>query len=124
MSSKVVLEKRCPDTVISECRVCRRDAMKDHSSLGSPVPRLRCMSPVMADAVEKVRGVLLTRNNRINGVDFLNRTYAFEAHFESMINVAQRSPQNLFSTASAQSCQVERRDRSAAIWGIPDLLPT
>src|SRR5215831_2981098 len=26
MSSKFVLEKRCPDTVISECRVCRRDA--------------------------------------------------------------------------------------------------
>jgi hypothetical protein len=39
----------------------------------------------LADAVEKVRGILLTRNNRIIGVDFLNRTCAFDAHFESIL---------------------------------------
>ena len=39
----------------------------------------------MTDAVEKVLGILLTRNNRIIGLDFLNRTCAFEAHFESIL---------------------------------------
>jgi hypothetical protein len=34
MSSKVVLEKRCPDTVISECRVCRRDASEKRGLAG------------------------------------------------------------------------------------------
>jgi hypothetical protein len=43
----------------------------------------RC--PQVADAVEKVRGIPLTRNNRIIGVDFLNRTFVFDAHFESML---------------------------------------
>jgi hypothetical protein len=39
----------------------------------------------LTDAVEKVGGILLTRNNRIIGVDFLNRTCAFDAHFESIL---------------------------------------
>jgi hypothetical protein len=43
------------------------------------------MSPLLADAVEKVDRILLTRNNRIIGVDFLNRTFVFDAHFESML---------------------------------------
>src|SRR5258708_6620075 len=34
MSSKVVLEKRRPDTVISECRVRRRDASKKRGLAG------------------------------------------------------------------------------------------
>jgi len=50
-------------------------------------------SAALARAVEKVRSVLLTRNNRINGVDFLNRTYAFDAHFESML---LRGPPKIF----------------------------
>jgi hypothetical protein len=51
------------------------------------------MSPVVADAVEKVRGILLTCNNRITGVDFLNRTCAFDAHFESIL---LRDPPQIF----------------------------
>jgi len=39
----------------------------------------------LADAVEKVRGILPMRNNRILGVAFLNRTCAFDAHFESIL---------------------------------------
>jgi len=39
----------------------------------------------LTDAVEKVGGILLTRNNRIIGVDFLTRTFATDAHFESML---------------------------------------
>ncbi len=39
----------------------------------------------VADALEQVRGILLTRNNRIIGIDFLNRTFAIDAHFESML---------------------------------------
>src|SRR5262249_42100367 len=38
-----------------------------------------------ADAVEKVRGIRLERNNRIIGADFLNRTCAFGPHFESIL---------------------------------------
>jgi len=49
---------------------------------------------VLADAVEKVRDILLTRNNRIMGVDFLNRTCAFDAHFESIL--LRKPPKNLF----------------------------
>jgi hypothetical protein len=33
--------------------------------------------PEMTDAVEKVRGILLTRSNRTIGVDLLNRACAF-----------------------------------------------
>jgi len=32
---------------------------------------------LLTDAVEKVRGILLTRNNRIIGVEFLNRTLSW-----------------------------------------------
>ncbi len=39
----------------------------------------------MTDAVEKVRSIRPTRNNRIIGVDFLNRTCAFDPHFESIL---------------------------------------
>jgi len=46
---------------------------------------LRCRSPDPADAVEKVRGIRLTRNNRIIRVDFLNRTCVFDVHFESIL---------------------------------------
>ena len=51
-----------------------------------------CLFP--GDAVEKVYGILLTHNNRIIDLDFLNLTCAFDAHFE--INVAERSPQSFF----------------------------
>jgi len=51
------------------------------------------MSPVVADAVEKVRGILLIRNNRIIRVGFLNRTCAFDAHFESIL---LRDPPKIF----------------------------
>src|SRR6266446_9316926 len=37
------------------------------------------------DAVEKIRGMSWTRNNRIIGVDFLNRTCAFDTHCESIL---------------------------------------
>jgi len=39
----------------------------------------------LTDAVEKVRGIPLERNNRIITVHFLNRTCAFHPHFESML---------------------------------------
>jgi hypothetical protein len=39
----------------------------------------------LTDAVEKVGVILLTRNNRIIGVDFLNRSFAIDTHFESML---------------------------------------
>jgi hypothetical protein len=51
------------------------------------------------DAVEKVRRILLVRNNRIIGVDCLNRTCAFDAHFESIL---LRDPPHFFSTASVK----------------------
>src|SRR5215471_20259628 len=49
--------------------------------------------PHLADAVEKVCGILLTCNNRIIGVDFLNRTCAFDAVFESIL---LREPPKIF----------------------------
>jgi hypothetical protein len=39
----------------------------------------------VADGVEEVRGIPLTRNNRIIGVDRLNRTCVFDASFESIL---------------------------------------
>ena len=54
---------------------------------------LHCMSPEMADAVEKVGAILLEWNNRIIGVDFLNRTCAVDAQFESML---LREPLKIF----------------------------
>jgi hypothetical protein len=42
-------------------------------------------SPEWADAVEKVGRILLERNNRIIGTDFLDRTCAFDPHFGSML---------------------------------------
>lgn len=49
--------------------------------------------PLLTDAVEKVRCILLTRNNRIIGVNFLNRTCTLGAHFESML---LREPPKIF----------------------------
>jgi hypothetical protein len=62
------------------------------------------------DTVEKVRASLLTRNNRIVRVDFLNRTCAVDAHFESMllrdppkIFFRQHRPSSSVTTHSADS---------------------
>jgi hypothetical protein len=41
----------------------------------------------MTEAVEKVAGILLERNNRIVGVGFLNRTCAFDPRSESMLRI-------------------------------------
>jgi hypothetical protein len=49
----------------------------------------------MTDGVDKVRGMSWTSNNRIIGVNFLNRTCAFDTHCESIL---LRDPPN--STAS------------------------
>jgi hypothetical protein len=59
--------------------------------------------PEMAYAVEKARDILLTRNDRIIGVDFLNRTCAFDTHFESIL--LRDPPKIFFPTASAQDCR-------------------
>jgi hypothetical protein len=48
------------------------------------------------DAVEKVRSMPPTRNNRIKETDFLNRSCAFDAGFESML--LGDPSQNPFST--------------------------
>jgi hypothetical protein len=45
------------------------------------------------DVVEKVGGTLLERNNRIIRGDFLNRTCAFDPHFESMLH---KDPPKIF----------------------------
>jgi len=47
----------------------------------------------VADTVEKVRGIPLECNNRIIRVDFLNRTCAFNPHFESIL---RRDPRKIF----------------------------
>ena len=61
-------------------------AQSGGQNLGQPHRSSKCPEwQVWVDAVEKVRGILLTRNNRIVGVDFLNRTCAFDAHFESIL---------------------------------------
>src|SRR5260221_1157681 len=52
------------------------------------------------------------RNNRIIGLDFLNRTCAFENQYCS------ESPQNLFSTASVKGCL---RDDVGCTSGIPQI---
>ena len=54
--------------------------------------------PVLTDAVEKVRSVLLPRNNRISEIDPLDRSYALRADLELMLPVDPS--QNPFSTAS------------------------
>src|SRR5208283_2914277 len=41
--------------------------------------------PLRVDAVEKVASVPLARNNRIEETDILNRSYAFDSGFESML---------------------------------------
>src|SRR6266446_8907891 len=65
------------------------------------------------DAVEKVRGILLTRNNRIIGPDFLNRTCAFEAHFESIW--LRDHPKIFFSTASVKGCPRDNVGRASGV---------
>jgi hypothetical protein len=57
--------------------------------------------PVMTDTVEKVRSMAPPRNNRIDEADFLNRSCAFDAGFESML--LGDPPQNPFSTVSTHS---------------------
>ena len=52
-----------------------------------------------ADAVEKVRGIRATSNNRIIRVDTLNGAYAFGAHLESIL--LRHAYKIFFSTASA-----------------------
>jgi hypothetical protein len=52
----------------------------------------------MTDAVEKVGGMPLARNNRIMGANFLNQSCAFDARLESIL--LGDPPQNPFSTAS------------------------
>jgi hypothetical protein len=59
----------------------------------------------MTDAVGKVRGILLTRNNQIIGVNFLHRTYALDAYFESIL-LRDPPPKTLFSTASTPSTRL------------------
>ena len=83
---------------------CGSDSATQATSLarecaaGAPQSKRTHFGPVgpgqpRADAVEKVRRIPLTRNNRIIGVDFLNRTCAFEAHFESIL---LRDPPKIF----------------------------
>src|SRR4029453_14635668 len=57
--------------------------------------------PSLTDAVEKVGDGAPTRNNRIAGDDFLNRTCAFGGRLESIL--FRGPPQNAFSTASTPS---------------------
>ena len=52
---------------------------------GAVTRRRESQPPLVADAVEKVRGIPLERNNRISGGDFLNRTCVFDPHFESIL---------------------------------------
>jgi hypothetical protein len=59
----------------------------------------------LADAVEKVRRTLTTRNNRIARDGFLNLCCAFGACFESIL--LRAPPKNRFSTASAR-CELPR----------------
>jgi hypothetical protein len=56
------------------------------------------VGPLLDDAVEKVRSMPPTRNNRIKETDFLNRSCAFDAGFESML--LGDPSQNPFSTVS------------------------
>jgi hypothetical protein len=60
------------------------------------VPQVPVGRRLRVDAVEKVRGIQLTRNNRIIGLDFLNRTCAFEAHFESIL--LREPPKSFFDS--------------------------
>ena len=59
---------------------------------------------LMTDAVKKVGGIPLARNNRIMEADFLNRCCSFNARLESIL--LGDPPQNPFSTVSTQSGQV------------------
>ena len=70
----------------------------------------------LADAVEKVRSVPSARNNRIILADFLNRSCAFDARFESILLAAaaqnpfqQHRPESrgLFEVASSASAPRE-----------------
>jgi hypothetical protein len=65
---------------------CNEDRRPGGPLSGEKLP-LPCDLPrqPVTDAVEKVRGTLLTRNNRIILVDFSNRTCAFHADFESIL---------------------------------------
>ena len=78
-----------PQNLFSTASV--KGCLRDDVGCTSGIPQiaddlLHCPSwQSRADAVEKVRSILLTRNNRIRGVDFLSRTCAFDAHFESML---------------------------------------
>src|SRR3972149_2762630 len=73
-------------------------------------------SQLLTDAVEKVDDMPPSRNNRIMGADFLNRSCAFDARLESML--LGGTPQNPFSTASTKSgCRC-----SFGHWGLPSTL--
>ncbi len=75
-------------------------AQSGGQNLGQPHRSSKCPEwQVWVDAVEKVRGILLERNNQIIGVDFLNRTCAFDPHFESIL--LRDPPKIFFSTALA-----------------------
>jgi hypothetical protein len=75
----------------------------------------------LKDAVEKVRGIPRTRNNRIIGVDFLNRTCAFDAHFES---ISLGDPPKIFFRQHRPIRDVPSAAyRAAAIEGTADILP-
>jgi hypothetical protein len=55
----------------------------------------------MTDTVEKVRSMAPPRNNRNDEADFLNRSCAFDAGFESML--LGDPSQNPFSTVSVKN---------------------
>ncbi len=74
-----------------------------------------CACLLMADAVEKVGGILLRRNNRIVGVHFLNRTCAFRPHFESML---LRNPLKIFFRQHRPKAAVDAIDLHGSYQGI------
>ena len=55
---------------------------------------------IWVDAVEKVGGTPLARNNRIIGADFLNQSCAFDARLESML---LRDPSKSFFNSIGQT---------------------
>jgi hypothetical protein len=56
---------------------------------------------------QKVRDILLIRNNRIIGVDFLDRTCDFDAHFESIL--LRDSPKIFFDSIGHAGGDVKSR---------------
>src|ERR1700680_3324031 len=63
-------------------------------------PTNAVIGPLWVDTVEKVPGMSPARNKRIMGVEFLNRSCAFDARLESML--LGDPPKNPFSTASVK----------------------